>query len=76
MARAYLRVWVDIGCERQVIEALRALEGCVRADITTGEQDIIALIEAGSHQELLDLVIGTVRNISGVERTVTNLVLD
>lgn len=76
MAEAYLKIWVGVGQERQVRERLKALPGIVRADMTTGEQDIMALIEASDYPGLLEAVLSKVRVIEGVERTVTNLVLD
>lgn len=76
MAAAYLKVWVGVGKEKAVRDALSAVEGVVRADLTTGEQDIIALMEAGDYQALLDLILTTVRGVDGVERTATNLVLE
>jgi DNA-binding Lrp family transcriptional regulator len=76
MAAAYLKVWVGIGKEKQVREALKRLPGVRRADLTTGEQDIIALLEAEDYPGLLESILSEIRTISGVERTVTNLVLD
>ena len=76
MASAYLKIWVGVGKEINVRDTLRTIEGVKRADLTTGEQDIIALMEASDYQALLDLILGTVRSIEGVDRTVTNLVLE
>lgn len=76
MAEAYLKIWVGVGLERQVRERLKALSGIVRADMTTGEQDIMALMEAPDYPGLLEAILSKVRVIEGVERTVTNLVLD
>ena len=76
MAAAYLKIWVGVGLERQVCDALRKLEGIIRADITTGEQDVMAVLEARDYPGLLESILSEVRVIDGVERTVTNLVLD
>lgn len=76
MAAAYLKIWVGLGRERSVREALKNLSGIRRADITTGEQDIIALIESEDYPGLLEVILNDVRSIAGVERTETNLVLD
>ena len=76
MASAYLKIWVGMGEEREVREALKGLPGIKRADLTTGEQDIIALLEAEDYPGLLESILSEIRTISGVERTVTNLVLD
>ncbi len=76
MAAAYLKIWVGIGKERAVRERLRAMPGVLRADMTTGGQDVIALVDAPDHQALVDLVLEGARGIEGVERTETNLVLE
>ena len=76
MAAAYLKIWVGIGKERLVRDALKAVKGITRADITTGEQDIIAVIEAVDYPGLLESILSEIRVIEGVERTVTNLALD
>lgn len=76
MAAAYLKIWVGVGRERSVREALKNLSGIRRVDITTGEQDIIALIESEDYPGLLEAILSDVRSIEGVERTETNLVLD
>ncbi len=76
MAMAYLKIWVGVGKERAVRDALRGLQDIMRADITTGEQDVIALIQAPDYTALLEAILTRVRSIEGVERTETNLVLD
>ncbi len=76
MATAYLKIWVSVGRERAVREGLKKLKGIRRADITTGEQDLMAVIEADDYPGLLESILSEVRAIEGVERTVTNLVLE
>jgi DNA-binding Lrp family transcriptional regulator len=76
MAKAYLRIIVEAGKERQARDALRKIGGVKSADLTTGEQDVIALIEAKSVEELLKTVIDSVRKTSGVRETITNLIME
>jgi DNA-binding Lrp family transcriptional regulator len=76
MARAYLKVDVEPGKEREVKGALLGVEGVRSADLTAGEQDLIVLIEAPSYEAILELVVGKLRGIEGIRRTVTNLVLE
>ncbi len=75
MARAYLKVHVEVGEESTVQQALLQVEGVLSADLTSGEQDIICLAEADTYEELLRLVVDRIRNIDGIRDTVTNLVL-
>jgi len=76
MARAYLRINTDIGREVEVRDKLRQVDEVLSADITAGEQDIICLVESGSVDAILDLVVSKVRGIDGIQGTTTNLILD
>jgi len=76
LARAYVKVNVAAGKERVVKEALLRRDEVTTADITSGDQDIIALVEAASFDELLDLTLNQLRTIEGVTGTVTNLIVD
>ena len=75
MVRAYLKIWTKSGREGQVREDLLAVKGVKMADLTAGEQDIMAVVEAEAYEDLLQIVVGQIRTLSGVERTVTNLAL-
>lgn len=76
MARAYLKIGVEPGKEKAIKEALMKIEGVKAADLTSGEQDIISVIEAGSFEELLNLVVSKIRPLSGITSTITNMVLE
>ncbi len=76
MARAYVKINVAAGKERDVRDALLNRQEVRTADITSGDQDIIALVEAASFDELLDLTLNQLRTIEGVTGTVTNLIVD
>jgi len=76
VARAYVKINVAAGKERDVRDALLNRQEVRTADITSGDQDIIALVEAASFDELLDLTLNQLRTIEGVTGTVTNLIVD
>ncbi len=76
VARAYVKINVAAGQEREVRDRLRARPEVASADLTSGDQDIIALVQAESFDELLDLTLKQLRTIEGVTGTVTNLVVD
>ena len=75
MARAYLKIWTRSGREGAVREALLGIDGVTSVDLTAGEQDIIAVVEADTYEDLLQIVIGQIRPLDSIERTVTNLAL-
>ncbi len=76
MAKAYLKINVVPGKERIVRSALSQIKGVEEAHITTGGQDIIALLHAEDFEELLKLVTTKLRVVEGVTRTDTNLILE
>ena len=76
MAKAYLKISVETGMEREVCEALRKVPEVKTADLTTGDQDIIAMLEASSYETLLKIIVEEMRRIRGVSSTSTSLVLE
>lgn len=75
MARAYLKIWTRSGKEGEVRDALLGVTGVQTVDLTAGEQDIIAVVEAETYEDLLQIVVGQIRLMKDIERTVTNLAL-
>ena len=76
MAKAYVMFWTDSGREDNIKKGLTAHEAVLQADITTGDQDIIALVEGSSYEEILNIIVGQLRGLPGVQKTTTNLVLE
>lgn len=76
MAKAYLKINVEAGREREICEYLRRLPEVKSADLTTGDQDIIAVIESTSYEALLRSIVEELRKIEGIASTSTSLVLD
>ena len=73
MARAYLRIWVDSGFEDAVRGALVEIKGVTAADLTAGDQDLMVVVEADTYEDVLQIVLGQVRVLKGIQRTVTSL---
>ncbi len=76
MAKAYLKINVSPGEEREVKKQLLAHKDVLQADLTSGEQDVIALIEAANYEGLMNFVVTELRLIEGITKTTTNLILD
>ena len=76
MAKAYLKISVEAGMEKNVCSALRKISEVKTADLTTGDQDIIAVIEASSYETLLKTIVEEMRKIKGISSTSTSLVLE
>lgn len=76
MAKAYLRIDVESGKERQVRDALRKVSAVTGADLTAGDQDIICVVEGPDYKDVLEIVVEQLRPMEGIVRTLTNLVLE
>jgi DNA-binding Lrp family transcriptional regulator len=76
MAKAYLKISVEAGREKEIRKALQEIPEVTTADLTTGDQDIIAVIEASSYDKLLRTIVEEMRGIEGITSTSTSLVLD
>ena len=76
MAKAYLKIDVEAGKEKEVRDALLKIKGVKAADLTAGDQDIIAVVEGKTTDSVMKMVIGELRRVRGIEKTITNLVLD
>ena len=76
MAKAYLRINVTPGKEQIIKSALCQIKGIKEAHITTGNQDIIALVEADNFEDLFKLVLTKLRVIEGITKTDSSLILE
>jgi len=75
MALAYLKIIIEPGREEVVKVALSKIPQIKRADITSGQQDLICMVEGASYEEILNLVVKKIRLIDGITNTVTDLML-
>ena len=68
--RAYVLIETQVGKTKQVVEAIRKLQGVASVDAVTGPYDAIATIERETLDEIGDFVTAKFHLISGVSRTV------
>lgn len=71
--RAYILVETAVGKTREVVTALRRVEGVISVDVVTGPYDIIALVETEDLHGVGNLVTERMHTVSGIIRTVTCL---
>lgn len=72
-AKAFILIETMVGKNREVVAALRSLEGVKSVDAVTGPYDVIATIEAATLNDIGDIVIDKIHPIAGISRTVTCL---
>lgn len=73
--RAYLLINVHAGRETDVQQSLQALPEIAQCDQVTGDNDLIAIVEAPDYQHILGPLLSRIRGIDGISHTVTCLVL-
>jgi len=76
MRRAYVRVNIHPGSEVAVRNHLRTQAAVRSADLTAGQQDLVALVEGESFEAILDSVVDLFRSQEGVRNTTTNFILE
>ncbi len=76
MAKAYLKIKVEMGKERGVRDVLLRFAEVKSAELTTGDQDILALVEADNYEDILLAVVDRLRALKGIVSTVTDLILE
>jgi DNA-binding Lrp family transcriptional regulator len=76
MSKAIIRICVQVGKERKLRDSLRKLKEVKLAEITAGEQDVIAIVEGKSFEDILKTVTAKIRKHDGIKVTWTNFILD
>ena len=74
-AKAFVLIETAVGKNKDVVAALKQLEGVKSVDIVTGPYDIIVIIERETLNDIGDLVTGKIHPIAGISRTVTCLAI-
>ncbi len=73
--RAYVLIETAVGKTRDVVAALKALEGVKAVDPVTGSYDVILVAEAKDLNTIGELVTRKIHTIPGISRTVTCLAI-
>ena len=71
--KAFILIETAVGKTREVVGALKRVEGLLSVDVVTGPYDIIAVVEAADLNSVGAVVTGNVHTITGIQRTVTCL---
>ncbi len=75
VAKAFVLIETVVGRNKEVVTALKQLEGVKSVDTVTGPYDVIATIEGETLNVIGDLVTDKIHPIAGISRTVTCLVI-
>ena len=70
-AKAYVLIETQVGKTKQVVEAIRKVQGVASVDVVTGPYDAIAIIQAETLHDIGELIVAKVHPVAGISRTVT-----
>jgi DNA-binding Lrp family transcriptional regulator len=75
LAIAFVLINAEIGAEREVLEVLKAIPEIKEAHTLYAPYDIIARVEAGTVEELKDVLVLKIRRLDKVRSTLTMIVM-
>jgi DNA-binding Lrp family transcriptional regulator len=76
MTQAYVLLNVEGGTEDNVLKIIKKIPGIEQAHVSYGVYDIIVKIKASTMQELKDVVIHKIRQITSVQSTLTLMLVE
>ncbi|RLG82224.1 MAG: Lrp/AsnC family transcriptional regulator [Thermoprotei archaeon] len=76
MPAAIVLINTEIGAESEVMEALSKIGGVKEVYEVYGMYDIVAKVEADTHEALRELVINKIRRIPQVRGTTTMIIIE
>ena len=71
MISAYVLGKVEPNQEKKVVSGLKSIKGIKKAEITFGQYDFVAEVEAKDEIELKSILVDKVRLVSGIAATMT-----
>ncbi len=75
MATVYLLLNTLPGKEMSIRDTLRGTKGVERADVITGQFDLVAVLEAKDTNTIFNKILKDIRKIKGMTRTETFVAL-
>ncbi len=72
-SKAFVLIETDAKKHKDVVAALKGLEGVKSVDMVTGPYDVIAIIGGADLNAVGDLITSRIHPIAGISRTVTCL---
>lgn len=76
MTKALILINSQPGAMKYIRKKVSGLENVEEANMLTGPYDIMVVVEADDIVDITNTLMGKIRNLSGVEDTVTNIVID
>ena len=74
--KAYVLIEAIPGASRDVAAKVQKIDGVKSVSIVTGPHDVIAVVETTDAKALGELLITKIQKIEGIDRTITDVVID
>ncbi len=71
---AYILMEIEMGQTDEVLQELRKIEEATKISVTTGEYDIVILLEVPTLESLYDITVKRIHVIPGIKETTTAVV--
>ncbi|MBS3796065.1 MAG: Lrp/AsnC ligand binding domain-containing protein [Candidatus Thorarchaeota archaeon] len=71
---AYILMDIEISKTDEVVSKLREIEQARRISVTTGDYDIVLLLDVQDLEELYDITVQKIAHIPGIRETTTSVV--
>ena len=72
--QAYILMSIEIGRTDEVLTELKAIDEATRVAVTTGEYDIVVLVEVADLEALYEITVNRIHKIPGIAETTTAVV--
>jgi len=74
-SKAFVLIETAVGKSKEVVTALKQLEGVKSVDMVTGPYDVISIVEGETLDNIGSIVTSKIHPIPGISRTVTCLAI-
>lgn len=71
---AYVLMDIEIGKTDEVVAKLREIDQARRISVTTGDYDIVLLLDVKDLEELYEITVQKIAHIPGIRETTTSVV--
>jgi DNA-binding Lrp family transcriptional regulator len=71
---AYILIVVELGKTDEVVKNLKTIDEAIRIAVTTGEYDIVVLIDVPDLEALYEITVNRIHKIQGISATTTAVV--
>ena len=71
---AYILMDVELGKTDEIVEAIRKIDEVTNVAVTTGNYDVVVLLETNSLEELYEITVQKIHKIPGIRETQTAVV--